>query len=148
MVADCPFILQKSLQFVNEINTFCHYSSKSIYMSAAAKSVFYFGLYLYLVGLTLLIAPNFLLSLTQMPATQEVWIRVVGILTIAIAFYYQQAGSKNIVAFFPLTVVVRIFVFLSFIGFVLLNFASPMLIGFGVVDFIGAIWTWQSLKKK
>lgn len=117
-------------------------------MSAAAKSVFYFGLYLYLVGLTLMIAPEFLLSLTQMPSTKEVWIRVVGVLTIAIAFYYQQAGSKNIVAFFPLTVVVRLFVFLSFIGLVLLNFVSPVLIVFGVVDFIGAVWTWRSLKKK
>ncbi|MBP6688218.1 MAG: hypothetical protein KA160_10210 [Lacibacter sp.] len=116
-------------------------------MSAAAKSVFYFGLYLYLVGFALMIAPDFLLSLTQMPATQEVWIRVVGVLTIAIAFYYQQAGSKNIIAFFPLTVVVRIFVFLSFIGLVLLNFASPMLIGFGIVDLLGAIWTWIALKK-
>jgi hypothetical protein len=147
MVADCPFILPGSLHFVNESNTFCHYSSKIIPMSAAAKSVFYFGLYLYVVGLTLVIAPDFLLSLTQMPATKEVWIRVVGLIVIAIAFYYQQSGSKNIVSFFPLTVAARIFIFCGFVAFVLLKLASPMLVGFGIVDLLGAIWTWLALKK-
>ena len=116
-------------------------------MSAVAKSVFYFGLYLYVVGATLIVAPNFLLSTMQMPTTEEVWIRIVGVLVIGIAFYYQQAGSKNIHAFFPLTVVARIFVFVSFTALVLLKFVSPMLIGFGAVDLLGALWTWQALKK-
>lgn len=117
-------------------------------MSSAARSVLYFGIYLYVVGITLIVAPNFLLSLTQMPETQEVWIRVVGLLVLVLAFYYQQAGSKNITAFFPLTVVARMFVFLGFLSLVLLKFASPMLLGFGVIDLLSAIWTWQALKKK
>lgn len=117
-------------------------------MSTVAKSVFYFGLYLYIVGVTLIFAPNFLLSTLQMPTTEEVWIRIVGVLVIAIAFYYQQAGSKNIQAFFPLTVVARIFVFVSFTALVLLKFGSPMLVGFGIVDLLGALWTWQALRKK
>jgi hypothetical protein len=38
----------------------------------AAKTVLYFGFYLYATGLTLLVAPNFLLATFQMPATEEV----------------------------------------------------------------------------
>lgn len=113
----------------------------------AAKTVLYFGFYLYLTGFTLLVAPNFLLSTFQMPVTEEVWIRVVGVLVLAIGFYYHQAGSKNIEAMLPLTVVARIFVFLSFAVFVLLQFVSPMLLVFGVVDLLGAFWTWMLLKK-
>lgn len=113
----------------------------------AAKTVLYFGFYLYLTGITLLVAPNFLLSTFQMPVTEEVWIRVVGVLVLAIGFYYHQAGSKNIEAMLPLTVVARIFVFLSFAVFVLLQFVSPMLLVFGVVDLLGALWTWMKLKK-
>lgn len=117
-------------------------------MTAAAKSVFYFGLYLYVVGITLLFAPNFLLSTLQIATTTEVWIRVLGILTLAIGFYYHQTGSKNIAAFFPFTVVVRVFVFLSFVVFVLLKYAAPSLILIGSVDLLGAAWTWWALKKK
>lgn len=117
-------------------------------MTAAAKSVFYFGLYLYVVGLTLLIAPNFLLSTFQIATTTEVWIRVVGVVTLAIGFYYHQAGSKNIVTFLPLTIVARVFVFLSFIVFVVLKYVSPSLILIGSVDLLGAAWTWWALKKK
>jgi hypothetical protein len=113
----------------------------------AAKTVLYFGFYLYLTGITLLVAPNFLLSTFQIPITEEVWIRVVGVLALAIGFYYHQTGSKNIAAMFPLTVVARLFVFLSFAAFVLLQYVSPMLLVFGVVDLLGALWTWMALKK-
>lgn len=114
----------------------------------AAKTVLYFGFYLYVTGLTLLIAPNFLLSTFQMPTTEEVWIRVVGVLVTGIAFYYHQIGSRNIEAMIPFTVVVRIFVFLSFVAFVFLQYAPVMLLVFGVVDLLGAFWTWMAFKKK
>lgn len=115
---------------------------------SAAKTVLYFGFYLYVTGLTLLVAPNFLLSTFQLPATNEVWIKVVGVLVLAIGFYYHQIGSKNIEAMLPLTVVARVFVFLSFVAFVLLKFVEPMLLAFGVVDLLGAGLTWWALKKK
>lgn len=114
----------------------------------AAKTVLYFGFYLYVTGLTLLVAPNFLLSTFKMPVTEEVWIRVVGVLVTAIAFYYHQIGSKNMEAMLPLTVVARVFVFLSFVAFVVLQFVLPMLLVFGAIDLLGAVWTWMALKKK
>jgi hypothetical protein len=113
-----------------------------------SKTVLYFGFYLYATGLILLVAPNFLLATFQMPTTEEVWIRVVGVLVTAIAFYYQQIGSRNIEAMIPLTVVARIFVFLSFVAFVFLKYAPAMLLVFGVVDLLGALWTFMALKKK
>lgn len=116
-------------------------------MTAAAKSVYYFGFYLYVTGITLVAAPNFLLTNLQLPNTNEVWIRVVGVLALCIGYYYHRAGAGNIQSFFELTIPVRIFVFLSFTAFVLLNYVSPMLILFGAVDFAGALWTWWALKK-
>jgi hypothetical protein len=116
-------------------------------MTAAAKSVCYFGFYLYVTGITLIAAPNFLLTTLQLPNTNEVWIRVVGVLALCIGYYYHRAGAGNIQAFFKHTIPTRIFVFLSFTAFVLLNYVSPMLILFGAADFAGAIWTWRALKK-
>lgn len=116
-------------------------------MNAAAKSVMYFGFYLYLTGLTLMISPNLLLGLFQLPETNEVWIRVVGVLAVGIGFYYHRTGAENIRAAFALTIPTRIFVFLAFTTFVLANYVAPVFILFGIIDLAGALWTWLALKR-
>jgi hypothetical protein len=115
-------------------------------MNAAARSVCYFGFYLYLTGLTLITVPNVLLSTLQLPETNEVWIRVVGVLVFCIGYYYHRAGAGNIRAFFKHTIPTRGFVFLAFTGFVLLDYVSPVLIVFGAADLAGAVWTWMALR--
>lgn len=117
-------------------------------MTASAKSVCYFGYYLYVTGITLMVAPNFLLNALKIPTTNEVWIRVVGVLALALGYYYHRSGAGNLSAFFKFTVHARTFVFLAFCCFVLLNYVSPLLILFGVVDLAGAAWTWMALKKE
>jgi hypothetical protein len=51
-------------------------------MDAAAKSVCYFGFYLYGVALTLIFFPNVLLRVLGIPETSEVWIHIVGLLAV------------------------------------------------------------------
>ena len=123
-------------------------SPKPTAMTAAAKSVYYFGFYLYMVGITLMAVPNFLLTTLKLPETNEVWIRVVGVLALAIGYYYHRAGAGNIYAFFKRTIPTRGFVFLTFFSFALLEYVSPMLILFGAVDLLGAAWTWIALKNQ
>ena len=115
-------------------------------MSAAARSVCYFGFYLYVTGLTLIIVPNVLLTTLQLPETNEVWIRVAGVLVFCIGYYYHRAGAGNIRAFFKHTIPTRVFVFLAFTSFVLLHYVSPVLIVFGAADLAGAVWTWLALR--
>jgi HEAT repeats len=115
-------------------------------MSNSARSVFVFGLYLVVLGIILLVVPNFLLGMFFLPSTTEVWIRVVGMLLLFLGFYYTQAARKEMTDFFQWTVYVRPTVILFFAAFVLLGFASPFLILFGVVDFLGAIWTGMALR--
>lgn len=117
-------------------------------MTASAKSVCYFGFYLYVVAITLVFFPNLLLRLMGIPETTEVWIRVLGILVGIIGFYYHRSGVTNNRAFFPLTVPARAIVLVSFIAFAALQMVSPMLILFGVVDLLGALWTWRALKQE
>ncbi len=117
-------------------------------MTAAARSVCYFGYYLYLTGLTLIFVPNLLLSTLQVPETNEVWIRVVGVLAFCLGYYYHRTGSSNLTQFFILTVHARILVCIAFVAFVLLKYVSPVLAGFGLVDLAGAIWTLTALKKQ
>lgn len=116
-------------------------------MTPAARSVCYFGFYLYGVGLTLMTVPNLFLTTLQLPETQEVWIRILGVVVIGLGFYYHRSGVQNNTAFFKLTIPTRIFVFISFVSFVLLGYAAPIMIAIGAVDLLGAAWTYSALKK-
>lgn len=115
-------------------------------MSKSAKSVLIFGLYLEVLGIVLLITPNFLLGVFQVPNTNEVWIRVDGMLVFLLGVYYILAARKEMTDFFQWTVYLRPAVILFFTAFVLLGFVSPLLILFGVVDLLGAIWTGLALR--
>jgi hypothetical protein len=120
--------------------------SKEQKLSKSARSIFVFGLYFWLLGACLLIAPNLLLGIFQIPSTDEVWIRVVGMLIFLLGVYYVLAARKEMTDFFRWTVYVRASVILFLITFVLLGFVKPILILIGVVDFLGAIWTGMALR--
>jgi hypothetical protein len=116
-------------------------------MNSAAKSIYYFGYYLLLLGVILISFPNFLLSTFQMPETQEVWIRVIGIIVFNIGLYYIFMAPSNNQTFVVLTVYTRGVVLLWFVIFVLMKWAPVNLIGFGLVDAAGALWTYLAIKK-
>jgi hypothetical protein len=115
-------------------------------MTKAARSVFVFGLYLIVLGLALVVVPNVLLELFSLPSTTEVWVRVVGMLVLFLGYYYTQAARKELTDFVRLTLYPRSTVILFFAGFVLLGYAKPALILFGVVDLLGVIWTAMALR--
>jgi len=116
-------------------------------MTAPAKSVFVFSLYMFASGATFLVAPNAALPLVCLPTTSEVWIRVVGLLMLLIGFYYCCAARAELRRFFPWTVVTRCAVLAGTIGFVLMKFAGPTLLIFGAIDFLGAMWTLAALRR-
>jgi hypothetical protein len=115
-------------------------------MNPAAKSVFVFGLYLALVGLGLLIAPNPVLAPLGFPPADESWLRVVGVLVLVIAAYYLLAARNGLTVFFRWTVFVRATVFVAFAALVLLGLAPRPLVLLGSVDLAAALWTLLALR--
>jgi hypothetical protein len=115
-------------------------------MSNSARSIFAFGLYLVALGIVLIVVPNFLLGIFLLPSTTEVWIRVVGVVVLYLGIYYTQAARKEMTDFFQWTVYVRPTLILFFTAFVMLGFVKPILILFGAVDLLGAIWTGLALR--
>jgi hypothetical protein len=115
-------------------------------MSKSATSVKVFAGYLLLLGLALVLIPNTLLRAFRMAPTGEVWIRVVGMLVLVLAFYYWNAARTELTSFFRWTVAARTSVLLFFIAFVVAGLASSMLILFGVVDAAAAAWTAVALR--
>ena len=117
-------------------------------MNSAAKSVFVFGLYLVVVGLGLLIAPNpFLRPLGFPPAADVSWLRVLGLITLCLAFYYIAAARAGLDLFFRWTVMVRGGVFVVCGALVLLKLAPAPLALLGTVDLAAAAWTAVALRR-
>jgi len=115
-------------------------------MSKAAFSVFVFSIYLFVLGLILLIVPNVLLMPFGFSETTEVWVRVVGMLVLILGLYYSTSARNELTPMLRATVYARLSVLLFFIAFVALGQAPPALILFGVVDAAAAAWTLLALR--
>jgi hypothetical protein len=116
-------------------------------MNRAAKSLFVFGVYVLGLGLVLLLFPNVLLRVFGVPPTNEIWIRVNGMFIICLAYYYIQTARHGLTAFIRWTVWGRGAVIVYFVAFVILAGAPKVLLLFGAIDLLAAIWTFISLRE-
>ena len=117
-------------------------------MSKSAKSVFIYGIYLALNGLMLLFVPNVLINSLGIEPTNEVWIRLAGILLMAIAIYYILGAKYELVVILKATAFIRFTIIFFFTAFVLLKLVSPGIIIISIIDFLGGVWTFLMLKKE
>lgn len=115
-------------------------------MSKAARSVFVFAGYLFVLGVVLVLAPNALLKLFRMPETNEVWVRVVGMLVLILGYYYSVAARHELTPFLRATALARLSVLFFFVAFVVFGLAPPVLILFGVIDAAAASHTLVALR--
>ncbi len=117
-------------------------------MSNTAKSIFCFGIYIIILGVSFMVVPNVFLSIITIPETTEVWIRIVGMLVFLIGYYYIRAAlnEEGMTNFFRWTVHARSSVIVFLIIFVILGFVKPIIILFGVIDLLAAIWTGITLR--
>jgi hypothetical protein len=115
-------------------------------MSGVARSLLVFGWYLAAFGAFLVFAPNLLLGVFGLPPTDEVWIRVVGVLVLIIAYYNVRLAREELLPYARLTVHARVAVLVFLVAFVLAGLVKPMVIVVGLVDFAGALWTAAALR--
>lgn len=110
--------------------------------------MFVFAVYLVGLGLALLLVPNLLLGAFGVPPTDEVWIRINGMLVLCLSFYYARAARRELTSFIRWTVWARAAVIVYFTAFVLLVSAPRALLLFGLIDLLAAAWTWLALRKE
>jgi hypothetical protein len=117
-------------------------------MSKSAKTVQIFSFYLFIVGLELTFIPGFFTKTVQLPEAHEPYIRVVGILAFILGFYYYQSARNDLTPFLKATIGGRLIYFVGAIGLVLTQIAPPAFVVFGLIDLLGAVWTWRILKSE
>ena len=115
-------------------------------MQRTTTTILAWGVYEFAVGATLLLAPNVFLGVLGLPATDEVWIRLCGVLALVIGYFFVQSARVGHVPFYRWSIHVRIGVGLMFTALVVSGLGPPILLLFALVDALGAAWTATALR--
>ena len=115
-------------------------------MTRAATSILVFGVYLIIAGVMLVLSPNTLLGLLGIAPTTEAYVRVLGLVVVAVGLYYSAAARQGVVPFFRWTIWGRGIVVVGLTTFVALKVAPAAIAIFAAIDALGATWTWFALR--
>ncbi len=114
-------------------------------MSKAAFTIRIWAIYALLVGAALAVVPNFVLSTLGMTETEEPWIRLLGLVVIVLALYYNDGVRNEARHLFVASVLGRLFFAAALI--ILIITGEPwQLVLFASVEVAGAIWTLMALR--
>jgi Na+/H+ antiporter NhaD/arsenite permease-like protein len=117
-------------------------------MISSAKSLFYFGIYVCITGLAVILLPDQLSSLLQLPSIPKDWGALIGSLAMIIGSYDMVAGHKNLQPFIKASIPVRILFFAATILIFVSGKMPISIVLLGSVDLLGALITWLALKKE
>ncbi len=115
-------------------------------MTAAARSILVYSIYVLGLGATLLLIPNVPLPIVGLPQATEVWIRVAGMTVIYLGIFYFVSARNNYREIFKVSVPIRFAVVAFFAAFAAAGFTSWNILLFTPFDVLFAIWTWYSLR--
>ena len=116
-------------------------------MSGASKSVLVYSIYVFGLGVTLLLIPNIPLPLFGLPEAKDVWIRVAGMTVIFLSIFYFIAARNDFKPFFVASVWFRFAVVGFFAAFAAAGFTSWNILLFTPLDVLFALWTLFELRK-
>ena len=114
-------------------------------MDAPTLSIFIWGIYVILIGLFLLFMPSKTLIFFGHEKPKDHWIRVVGIITLSLGYFYLNSAQNEVYSFYWASIYARIAGVIGFSGLVVFKLAKPKIILFGLIDSLGAAWTLYTL---
>jgi hypothetical protein len=115
-------------------------------MTAAARSILVYSIYVLGLGATLLLVPNIPLPIVGLPEATEVWIRVAGMTVIFLGIFYFVAARNEYREIFKASVPIRFAVVGFFAAFAAAGFTAWNILLLTPFDVLFAIWTWVSLQ--
>lgn len=116
-------------------------------LDAAARSLQVFGFYLCATGLALLIAPALVLMPLQLPVPQDVWIRLLGIVALALGCSDVLAAHAGVPLLVRASVWRRVGAGLVMLVLTAAAVAPPAVALLAAVDLAAAAWTALALRR-
>ena len=119
-------------------------------MRSTANSLYVFGLYLMIIpGFGLMCCPDTLLDLFQLESGDQLWLaRMVGLLAFCIGVLEWNIAKHAVEPLYKVTVYLRYGPALFMIGLWIIGEVGIMILGFSLIDALGATWTLSTLSKR
>ena len=114
-------------------------------MSAAARSLYGWSIYVFAIGTGLAVIPNTIFGVLGIPETDEVWVRVLGVVLIILALYYWDGAKHEARSFFVASILGRGFAVAAFTVFWLTGGPWQLMI-FAAGEIVGLTWTAVALR--
>ncbi|CAN7761650.1 hypothetical protein [Paenibacillus sp. LjRoot56] len=108
-------------------------------MYMVSKLMFYYGIYITILGGSLLFTPKLVQPMLQFNDDATVWLQFFGMLLLCIGFYYVRSGLENNIQFAKSTVIGRIFVCIVTITLTAMYHLPINFIVVAALDFVSAI---------
>ncbi len=101
------------------------------------------------MGIFLLAYPDPMIYFLKLESSNDIVIRILGMLLVFYGYFYVRSSrdAKKYRNFYMWTVHTRSAAIVFLGSFVLLKLASPIIIAFGAVELLGALWTFLELKR-
>jgi len=116
-------------------------------MKKSAASMFVWGIYAVLSGITFLLVPNLPLTLLGLGESQEVYPRLLGVAITVLGYYYLRAArQESMTPLYVWSVHARLGLTGAIIVLVIIGLAKPAMLGFAVAELAGSLWTAFALR--
>ncbi|MFY9622126.1 MAG: hypothetical protein WAM70_17900 [Pyrinomonadaceae bacterium] len=110
-------------------------------MSNTAVSIAVYATYLGGAGVGFMFIPNVLLQVLGLPPTNDVWIRLFGLLAVVLAAKGYWAARRNHVALMQFDVYTRTFAGIFITMLVVIGLAPRLMLILAGIDIVASIWT-------
>jgi hypothetical protein len=97
-------------------------------------------------GLGLVVIPGVLLGLLGFPPPADFWVRVLGVLAVAVGVIHMTSARNELTPYFRTSVPIRLLFAAGLVGLVLAELAPVSLVLLAALDVAGAVWTALALR--
>jgi len=107
-----------------------------------------FGVYSLLIGLVLLLIPGTLPFFALEIGSNDAWLRLLGFVLCCSSYYYLRSAYAENIDFARYTIHTRFMAPIVVVVLIVSGKANWHFLPFGIIDGLGGLWTYLSLKKQ
>lgn len=117
-------------------------------MKKTELSIKIWSIYLFILGLSMVIFPVATVGMFGYSGTGELWIRFVGILSVVLAMFYMQVARYRVQELYSWKIAGHVFGIVCMLTFLFSGIADGRIIGTIALELMACLWTLLALRSE
>lgn len=115
-------------------------------MKKTELSIKIWSVYLFVLGISMVVFPGKTVGMFGYTDTGELWIRFVGILSVVLAMFYMQVARYRVQELYSWKIAGHVFGMVCMITFLASGIADNRIVGTIAVELLACVWTAVAMK--